>query len=214
MCDKVFVAVDNDNSGEVDEKELYSGMLLIHLQLGMYLGPAACKPLARDKCDRIFARMDVDDSGTLDREEFREVMTMLFGNVFIRVIVQWSMTIMIVPMMARTIVSALYALMLEIYEVVTTLDEYSSIANWIELSIEASWSFVLNTLPQPLLLVCGEVGDLLATVPASVWSGIPITLVSVCLSIMIVPWIIYKIDDFFQWVVARRATETEEEKTK
>jgi hypothetical protein len=43
MCDWAFTVVDQDGSGNVDEKELYSGLLLIHLKLGSYAGPAACK---------------------------------------------------------------------------------------------------------------------------------------------------------------------------
>jgi hypothetical protein len=43
MAESAFQTVDADGSGEVDEKELYSGLLLIHLKLGSYAGPAACK---------------------------------------------------------------------------------------------------------------------------------------------------------------------------
>jgi hypothetical protein len=43
MCQSAFQVVDADGSGDVDEKELYSGLLLIHLKLGTYAGPAACK---------------------------------------------------------------------------------------------------------------------------------------------------------------------------
>jgi hypothetical protein len=43
MIDAVFTDIDGDGSGDIDEKELYSGLLLIHLKLGAYAGPAACK---------------------------------------------------------------------------------------------------------------------------------------------------------------------------
>lgn len=43
MSAAAFDVVDQDGSGCVDEKELYSGLLLIHLKLGSYAGPAACK---------------------------------------------------------------------------------------------------------------------------------------------------------------------------
>jgi hypothetical protein len=43
MIDSSFQLVDQDGSNDVDEKELYSGLLLIHLKLGTYAGPAACK---------------------------------------------------------------------------------------------------------------------------------------------------------------------------
>ena len=43
MADWAFDVIDTDQSGFVDEKELYSGLLLIHLKLGSFAGPAACK---------------------------------------------------------------------------------------------------------------------------------------------------------------------------
>ena len=38
-----FEQVDTDNSGTIDKKELYAGLLLIHLHLASYAGPAACE---------------------------------------------------------------------------------------------------------------------------------------------------------------------------
>jgi Ca2+-binding EF-hand superfamily protein len=83
-----FDAVDADGSGSVDEKELYSGLLLIHLKLGCYAGPAACRPVDRQRVHDVFVKMDVDQSGSLDREEFLHVMMVLCSNVVTRVMVQ------------------------------------------------------------------------------------------------------------------------------
>jgi hypothetical protein len=94
MCDAAFDIVDADGSGAVDSNELYSGLLLIHLKLGTYAGPAACRPLSRECCQATFEKFDVDRSGTLDRVEFRHVMQVLFANVVFRVAVQWAMTLM------------------------------------------------------------------------------------------------------------------------
>lgn len=38
-----FEQVESNQSGTVDKKELYAGLLLIHLKLAIYAGPAACK---------------------------------------------------------------------------------------------------------------------------------------------------------------------------
>jgi Ca2+-binding EF-hand superfamily protein len=83
-----FDAIDTDGSGCVDEKELYSGLLLIHLKLGCYAGPAACRPVDRQRVHDVFLKMDVDQSGSLDREEFLHVMMVLCSNVVTRVMVQ------------------------------------------------------------------------------------------------------------------------------
>ena len=96
-----FDTVDANQSGTVDEQELYSGMLLIHLQLGAYAGPAACKPISRAQCHAMFQKVDVDHSGTLDRQEFDAVMMVLFGNALLRVAFQYSCTIILVPLLAQ-----------------------------------------------------------------------------------------------------------------
>ena len=201
----MFKAIDTDHSGGVDETELYSGLLLIHLKLGMYLGPAACKPLARQKCNAVFTKMDIDQNGYLCQDEFRQVMMVLFGNVFLRVIAQWGMTITIVPLIAQQLTQYLLMASTFVYSIISTMDERSYLANWLELAVEFVWnSVVLRSLPAPALLVLSEVGDCIAEVPASVWNTFPVALLSIVLGIIVVPWVIFKIDDFFQALVDRR----------
>ena len=45
-------------------------------------------------------------------------------------------------------------------------------------------------------------------IPDSVWSTIPLTLISTILSMMIVPWTLMKIDDFFQYIASGRGETT------
>jgi hypothetical protein len=94
-CEWAFQVIDTDKTNSVDETELYSGLLLIHLKLGTYAGPAACRPLGRERCHAVFQKMDLDGSGTLDFDEFQQVMSVLFSNILLRVIAQWSLTIMV-----------------------------------------------------------------------------------------------------------------------
>jgi hypothetical protein len=94
-CEWAFHVIDTDKSNSVDETELYSGLLLIHLKLGTYVGPAACRPLGRERCHAVFQKMDLDGSGRLDFDEFQQVMSVLFSNILLRVIAQWSLTIMV-----------------------------------------------------------------------------------------------------------------------
>ncbi len=203
ICDGAFEGIDVDKSGSVDKKELYSGILLVHLNLGMYLGPAACKPLDRDKCNSIFEKMDVDRSGTLGKEEFRNVMIFLFGNVLLRVIVQWTATVTLVPIVAQHALNWLYYACGRLYETISTLDDRFIVANWVEVALKATFQFVLRCLPGPTLLVISEVDDFLQGLPNSVWNAAPLALLSSILGIVVVPWIIFQIDDFFQWLASR-----------
>jgi Ca2+-binding EF-hand superfamily protein len=204
MCDTAFDGIDVDGSGEVDAKELYSGLLLIHLKMGCYAGPAACKPLSRERVQTVFAQYDVDNSGCLDREEFRSVMTVLFGNVFFRVLVQWSMTLLFVPMIAQWIVDGAQYLCQSFWLLITSLDEQYKFVDDVEESIERvavlamhQFAFV-NPYTDPLVPYAEQAKRYVEMVPESVWEAIPKAIVSTVLGMVVVPWCIFKVDDFFQ----------------
>ena len=42
LVDKTFESMDIANKGEIDKVELYAGLLMIHLTIAKYAGPAAC----------------------------------------------------------------------------------------------------------------------------------------------------------------------------
>lgn len=63
MVDKAFVVIDADGSGEIDKKELYAGLILIHLRLAAYVGAAACRPASKEYVEEIFDSLDKDGTG-------------------------------------------------------------------------------------------------------------------------------------------------------
>jgi EF-hand domain pair len=203
-CNTAFEAVDLDGSGTVDEKELYSGLLLIHLKLGTYAGPAACRPLSRERCKEFFEKMDRDRSGTLDQSEFNQVMTVLFGNVLIRVLTQWSMTLIIVPLVANLFLDGIQGSILWILTFISNLDEHSSVADRIEVSLETSWQCLAATTPAPLLHFLMQLREILSFVPESIWESIPLTFISTVLGLVVVPWLLLQIDAMFQAMADRR----------
>ena len=78
MVDNAFAAIDADGSGDIDEKELYSGLLLIHLQLGAYAGPAACKVRRGQQQKRI-----IGESLFVDGQSFYLLQSLLFTHHFV-----------------------------------------------------------------------------------------------------------------------------------
>lgn len=197
LLDQAFDLVDQDNSGTIDEKELYSGLLLIHLKLGLYAGPAACKPVDKEHVLSVFHKMDVDDSGTLDREEFREVMMILFSNVLLRVMMQWCVTLLVVPLVAQFILDSVNFLVQSILEVVTHLDEHSVVFDAIEVFIETMARKIINLMPGSVIFAARQGKWLLDCIPESVWNTIPLTLLSCILGMLAVPWLLHKIDSIF-----------------
>jgi Ca2+-binding EF-hand superfamily protein len=88
ISNAAFAVVDADESGEVDEKEIYSGLLLIHLSWDVMRDRPRVVLSIDNEFTPFFKKMDVDHSGTLDQDEFREVMMVLCSNIFTRVLVQ------------------------------------------------------------------------------------------------------------------------------
>ena len=204
MCRVAFDAIDSDGSGTMDEKELYAGLLLLHLQLGMYAGPAACRPLSREQVHTVFVKMDTDQSGTLDVLEFQAIMSVLFSNVLLRVIVQWSMTLMIVPWLAQFILSAIVTVITYIANVIANLDEHSAFFNFVELTFEGIMEFIYNSiLPNFVKVMLSIMQRGVSMVPVSVWKALPLTILSTVLGIVVVPYCIFQIDFYFQSLADR-----------
>ena len=228
-----FDVIDTDGSGSVDEKELYSGLLLIHLKLGCYAGPAACRPVDRQRVHDIFCKMDVDQSGSLDRDEFLQVMVVLCSNVLTRVMVQcenrfmvlmflllsWlltlshllirlypigSMTLIIVPLVAQYILDALYYVNDHFWAFLTALDEYSPMMDRFELWVEGVRDDILEKLPSVLVTLYHNIALVIDKVPNSVWNTLPLTLLSCILGCLAVPYTIIKIDDYFQGLADKK----------
>ena len=92
-----FREVDQDQSGHISKEELYTGMLLIHLKLATYLGPAATQPMSRNRVNHIFTTLDTDQSGSLDIEEFGYVMTILCSQIVSRIGITLVLSLVFIP---------------------------------------------------------------------------------------------------------------------
>jgi len=105
MVIKTFHDIDVDNSGTIDREELYTGLLLIHLKLATYVGPAATKVLSREQVYSIFDALDMDSTGSLNEEQFMYVMTILCSQIASRIAITTGLTLFIIPFMTRFIVA-------------------------------------------------------------------------------------------------------------
>ena len=103
---KIFTVLDTDGSKSLSTAELYTGVVLLHLELAKYFGPAACKPPDRQVVAAMFFKFDSDGSKSLDIEEFCSLMIILLSNILSRVLFQFFMTIMLVPLAAPQLASA------------------------------------------------------------------------------------------------------------
>ena len=92
-----FGICDKDKTGQINNDELYAGVLLVHVNLAKYAGAAACYPPTRAVCDDYFAAADKDQSGTIDQKEFLEIVQLCSVNIASRIVVYYSILILLVP---------------------------------------------------------------------------------------------------------------------
>lgn len=52
------------------------------------------QPASREYVSEIFHLLKSDDDDTLNREEFAVVMKILYSQVFTRIVIQWTLTLM------------------------------------------------------------------------------------------------------------------------
>ena len=98
-----FNKVDQNNSGAIEPNQLYSGLLLVHLRLATFLGPAACKPATKEYVDEIFILLDKDKNGVLDEEEFSNIVALFLPQIMTRVIMLMALIILLLPFLAKNI---------------------------------------------------------------------------------------------------------------
>ncbi|GMI22521.1 hypothetical protein TeGR_g6428, partial [Tetraparma gracilis] len=169
----IFRQLDADRSGSLSAGELYAGVLLLHLELAKYLGPAACKPPSRAVVAELFEAYDRDHSADLDEHEFVDLSLLLLSNIATRVLFQFAMTLFLVPHFAPRVLHRLLLLVAEL----RAADPYSLLSS-------ASAFYAGAVLPLPYVPL------LLSYVPATM----ALTVVSSVLVMIIVPAVLDAID--------------------
>lgn len=232
ICNDVFDSIDVDRSGKIDESELYQGLLLIHLKLGLYFGPAACKPISLDRTKYLFNKLDINRDGSLDKGEFQMVLVLLMGNVMSKILFQFVCTLLVVPFVANAIFENTlngfgyihgvvkeswlpvfqeqYQPLLEVALGWDLITRYASIAfatttNAARNSGIADRLFDLVEVPVQYVVEKYDAFVLqpIGEIPQETWDSLPLAFVSTILTMIIVPLSIVKTDDSFRFLANR-----------
>jgi hypothetical protein len=102
-----FSVCDSDKTGKLGKSELYIGLLLVHINVAKYAGAAACYPPSREVVEELFEASDDDHSGDIDEEEFTSIVVICCGQIFSRILVYYSIFVLLVPCLAGSIVSSI-----------------------------------------------------------------------------------------------------------
>ena len=180
IIDKSFNMIDVDGSGDITLEELYAGLLLIHLQMAAYVGAPATKPASLEYVTEIFQLLDVDNSGVLGKDEFTTVMKILYSQVFTRIALSMSITLLVVPLTTSYIVKSHIGMY------------YSALGQ----RIVGHMGGMLHAfgLGSSLTLV----GGWLAKIPVTVWKSVHMTSVTVAQTSVALPWTMGKVEDYFK----------------
>lgn len=108
VAKSAFRECDTDSTGAINKTELYAGILLVHVKLAKYAGAAACYPPTRQVIDALFDASDADKSGSIEEEEFKRILMICCAQILSRIVVYYSIIIMLVPYVADALVKGFF----------------------------------------------------------------------------------------------------------
>jgi hypothetical protein len=202
LVDWAFDAVDVDHSGQIDKKELYSGLILIHLKLASYLGPAACRPASRKHVYEIFDMIDFDNSGKLNRAEFSTIMLLFLSQIMTRVSLHMLMAIIIIPFLSRYTVSALVYFNAFINQVFSEVKEARIAKETICQYVKDIYDFTVPYGIQRLGLKIKIYLEQCLTDEQT--DTFAFTMMGILLGMILVPWILSQCDELYEYLASRK----------
>ena len=151
----------------------------------------------------MFDVLDVSQTGTLNKEEFTALMTILCSQITTRVFVQLSMTLLIVPFISQYLVDLIKDLFRIVCIILAEIDEKEAVSEFVWSLVLRGWEFVLSLTPPILQRFIGSFYNGLSE---SFLESMPLTIMSCLLASMIIPWLLYKSDEFFNRVAVNRSS--------
>ena len=93
-----FSICDSEGNGRIQREELYSGILLVHLEMAKYVGVAACQPLNRTQVDELFEMAaSHNNAKTIGQREFEDIAMYSCAQIASRIGVYYTMLLVLAP---------------------------------------------------------------------------------------------------------------------
>ena len=87
----------NLNCSVAGKKDLYAGILLVHIKLAKLTGVSATFPPEREKVYQLFDACDTTGTGGINREEFDIFLSVSSAQIFGRILVNLFTYIFVIP---------------------------------------------------------------------------------------------------------------------
>lgn len=140
----------------------------------------------------MFHIVDTDDSGTLDKEEFALVMQILYSQVFTRIIIQWTLTLILVPLTTKYILQYTTLFLWAVHEFWKDIDDDLDPLQRLLWNLWESW---LYYSPAALDEVGAGCWLVFCKIP---WKSMPPIMVTVAQTSVALPWALNHVEDFFR----------------
>ena len=101
LAAKVFAEVDANGDGRLDAAELYSGVLLVYMNVAAYV---YVQPPSRKAVLAELAELDEEHDGTLDAEEFECFVVWLTAGLVLRAAAHLAVMLVVGPLLSNVIV--------------------------------------------------------------------------------------------------------------
>ena len=150
----------------------------------------------------MFQKFDSNGTGGLDRGEFRRVMMVLFGNIFARVFVQYTLTIIIVPLIAKSVVEFLTWDSQRFWDYWTKPKAIRQLGGEFTLDYFVDWN--VTSMPSPRRTFFTKLYRVIRLGSDEFWATFPLTFMTILLGLVIAPFVLYYFDDMFQYALEYR----------
>jgi len=114
----------------------------VHINLAKYAGPAACYPPTRAVVDELFEASDKNNSGGISKDEFVNIVAACCTNLLGRILVYYSILILLVPYIAQQVIDVLE---IKTGSYMETAAEQVISMSFFFLAIPLLWNFVDRT---------------------------------------------------------------------
>mmetsp|Transcript_13738 Transcript_13738/g.29905 ORF Transcript_13738/g.29905 Transcript_13738/m.29905 type:complete len:152 (+) Transcript_13738:81-536(+) len=147
----------------------------------------------------------------MNKEEFATVMKILYSQVFTRIVIHWSLTLMIVPIITQYIIkytSLLYWISHEFWkDIDDDLDPLQRLL-W------KLWALFLYLTPQAMDNVGALVWIAFSKVPKGFLKSMPFTMLTLAQTSIALPYALNRVEDFFMRAAHGNAERNEERRGK
>ena len=163
------------------------------------LSTAKQKPLSRERCNAMFEKFDCNNSGGLDRKEFRRIMMVLFSNIVARVFLQYVVTILVVPLVAKSVLEFITWDSQGWWDYFTKPKALRRMGEEFTIDYFVDWR--VTSYPSPRRTFFTKLYRFIRIGSDAFWETFPLTFTTVILGLVIAPTVLYYMDDFFVFAV-------------